>query len=954
MKRKTIIVTIIIMLTAGMIHSQYYFFGKNKVRQTRFEWKILETEHFKVYYYTTDNIRLIKKIAQSAEQTYDRLSKFLNVQVEKKVPILFYRNHIEFEQTNLYPGFLPPAAQAFAEPIGHRVVVQGDSSEEQLLGTLTHELGHIFEYAVWYQNVARSALAFRTPPMWVVEGFADFITEGWDAFNLLTVRDAVLNDQIPVLLENGQLFSSYGTNRAAYDFGHLAIDFIHHKFGDRGVRTLLYSSRRGGLLPGKKNIAKLFGLSTKMFNYEFKKYARDRFRPFFFKENPEDYSFMIGPDFPFVYSFSHQVSPTGEMLAVITGNLKVRDLDIVLISLKDGKTIKNITPGLSSGYDAINLKFDPSDGRSFAWDRPGEKIAFFVRRELGNYLLLVDILTGKVVRDIKIRRPQDPTSPTFHPDNKRLFFTGIEDTKSYVYSINLDTEETVRLTEGRLYIRAIDLSPDGEKMVFSAQKNGFYKIFLGTLDKPELAVRLTQGECNDITPVFSTDGKRIYYSSDELESYNIYAVDLDEKMLYRYSDVRTGIFFPTQIPGKDQIVVSAYHKNAFYLFKKQVEETLEQRRIEFSEFEYPETESGKAPEVDILSHEKYKPFSKLFLTSLPPVTLGYSTDGSFLASTQLHITDLLGDHNFLLSAASYYGYTNVHLYYLNMVNRLQYFGHLYYYKEPYYYSYNPIDAASGVLPAYFTLRTMFGGDLGLYYPFSRAYRAELGLSLYKQKENSDYFFYGADLPYGQFFDGYAAPVSLSLVGDDIRFAGYGPNRGHTFKLTFSKFFKLGDSFMNAYSITGDFRKYFRIDNNTLFAFRLKGYTSGGDNPLIFYTGGNNTIRASAWRRLVGNRGFHFTAEFRFPLISTARTVLGNVGPLRGVLFFDVGGMWFTEDPTYRFLEEGKFRLQDGISSYGIGLQAFLFGVPLHLEWIHKWDFSDNEYFGFNFWIGFDF
>ena len=144
--------------------------------------------------------------------------------------------------------------------------------------------------------------------------------------------------------------------------------------------------------------------------------------------------------------------------------------------------------------------------------------------------------------------------------------------------------------------------------------------------------------------------------------------------------------------------------------------------------------------------------------------------------------------------------------------------------------------------------------------------------------------------------------------------------------------------------------YFRINNTTLFAFRLKGFTSGSENPLLFWIGGNNTIRASAWRSVIGNHGFFFNAEFRFPLISSAKTVIGNIGPIRGVLFFDVGGAWYEGDDEYRFLEEGKFKLQNGISSYGVGFQVFLLGVPIHFEWVYKWDFSENEYYGFNFWI----
>ena len=311
------------------------------------------------------------------------------------------------------------------------------------------------------------------------------------------------------------------------------------------------------------------------------------------------------------------------------------------------------------------------------------------------------------------------------------------------------------------------------------------------------------------------------------------------------------------------------------------------------------------------------------------------------------------DHNFILYLASYYGYTSSHLYYLNQTHRLQYFAHLYYFREPYYFPTYDYALDQPYSQSYLTLRKIYGGDFSLWYPFSRSYRAEFGLSIYKQEENLDLVL-GYNLPYGQFFSGYATAAELSLVGETTGFTYYGPNRGHTFKLSVKKYFKLGEQFLDAYVADVDLRKYLRLNTHTLLAFRFRGFTSDGESPLLWWAGGNNSVRSVPWRSLVGNNGFYLNAEFRFPLISSARTIIGNVGPIRGVLFFDVGGAWFNNDPEYQFLEEGKFRLKHGISSYGFGIQALLLGIPMHFEWVYRWDFSEKEYYGFNFWIGLDF
>jgi outer membrane protein assembly factor BamA len=347
-----------------------------------------------------------------------------------------------------------------------------------------------------------------------------------------------------------------------------------------------------------------------------------------------------------------------------------------------------------------------------------------------------------------------------------------------------------------------------------------------------------------------------------------------------------------------------------------------------------------------LAPKKYKPFEKLLINNLPPVTVAVDTNGGFFGSSYLNMTDMLGDQNFVLYLSSFYGYRSYHLAYFNQQRRLQYYAHLFSENEGYYFPYTT--------DYYFTIRSRIGAEFGLIYPVTRSTRAELFLSLFHQTEDSDLFYYGYELPYGQFFNGMALPLEASLISETTRFANYGPNMGHTFKLSVGKYFKLFSNSMDAYTLEGDFRQYLRIDNQTLFAFRMSGFYSGGKNPLLFWNGGNNSLRAAEFRSLVGNKGFLFNAEFRFPLITAALTPIGVIGPIRGVFFFDLGGFWF-KNQKFDFFEEGqKFKLKDPLASFGYGIEFFFYGYPLHFEWVYKTNFKEKSFNGLNFWIGFDF
>ncbi len=1004
------LILIVFLSLAGitsLAYSQYsYYYGRSKVIKSNFKWKFVETPNFTIYHYT-DRMDIIKKIAVTAENAYDRISKFLNVDVTKRIPIIFYNTHVDFEQTNIFPGFLPLGVEAFAEPLNHRMVIHGDSSFEDMSRTLIHELGHIFEYEIIYKKSSKSVLNFSRPPLWVMEGFAEYVTNDWRSFNLLTVRDAALSDIFPELRRSGQLIMKNGTNRSPYDFGHMVFDFIEHKFGKRGVRNLLFTFR-GSMIGRKRNIFRNFGMTANEFNFELRKYVKNKFKDFVTKESPEDYSYKIGPVTPFVYSFSHQPSPSGELIAIATANMKSRKLDIILISAKTGRKVKNITPGFTSKYDGISVVYNPEGGSTLAWDTKGDNIAVFARKEYTHYLVLYDVLKSKIRKRIKLKGIQEPSSPAFNPDGNIVYFTGVSGSKSFIYSHNLKSGKTEKLTSGKLYIRSIAISKDGHQIAFSAQVGKYYQLFLGDLANPEKALPLTRGQFNNITPSFSSNSEKIYYSSDEFGSYNVYSLDLKNKLRYRYTDVKTGNFYPVELPGKkEEILISSFYKGTFTLYKKDLSLFISKKKDEFpfrgfepaakEKIELSQSVKEKYKKTDksqekfsfidgkvfanssfnkdleekinfnLTNRKKYKPFKNLFIPELPPVTAGFGSDGSIFGFSYLQLTDLMGDYNFSLYAASFYGYRSYSITYVNRKRRLQFFSQLYYMSQAYFTPGIYVDSLSTARldrRNYTTVRKRFGTTAGFYLPFSRDYRAEFSISLQHQNERIDDLFYGGAIPFGQFFDGYAFPVTFSLVGETTRFASYGPNMGHTFKISFSKYFDLGTDFLDSYAVNFDFRKYFRLGPNTVFALRLNGFRSGGDFPLLFWTGGNNTIRASEFRSLTGNNGFSFSSEIRFPLINIMATPIGLLGPVRGVFFFDVGGVWLdkpifesaevsTQKTSFDFFSD-NFVLKDAISSYGFGLELNMFGYPFHFEWVYRTNWKQKRFYGFKFWIGYDF
>ena len=86
------------LLVPALAHAQY--FGQNKVQYQHFDFKVLKTEHFDIYYYE-DERQMADQAGRMAERWYTRLSRSLDHELRGRQPLILYASHPHFEQTNV-------------------------------------------------------------------------------------------------------------------------------------------------------------------------------------------------------------------------------------------------------------------------------------------------------------------------------------------------------------------------------------------------------------------------------------------------------------------------------------------------------------------------------------------------------------------------------------------------------------------------------------------------------------------------------------------------------------------------------------------------------------------------------------------------------------------------------------------------------------------------------------
>jgi len=963
------------------------YYGKNRIRYNDFKWNIYKTDHFEIYYYPEIETQL-ERVTSYAESAYQQVSSDLKHDLAFKVPLVLYKTGSEFQQQNIEPGELPEGVLAFAEPYRDRMVLPIDEPSDALYRLITHELTHIFEF-----DIIPRSLLHRSLPLWVDEGLSDYMTGYWQPFDLMSVRDAAIADIVPSMSDfEGVAFVD---GRLPYNLGHAAFEFIESRWGKEGLRQFLFALRKAVIGGGESAYEEAFRLKPDEFDEQFDKYLKDRFKPFRDKERPADYGKDLAPKrnkTPYTVVVSIEPSPSGDLMAVAAGNRKDQELDIVLMSTKDGKVIRNLTSGFNKdhGYEYIATPggFRNNAVSWMSWAPAGDRLAYFARTEKNKTLVLQNVVTKKIEQRVELKSVDGPESPDMSPNGREVAFAALRGAVADIFIVNLDTKEVRNVTNDAFGDYAPTYSPDGKFLLCLKRVSGNDKLFRIDLDSGK-STQITFGTHDDGGAQF-IDSDTIVFPSTAVDPnqpidpevarngniYNIWTLNLKSGELKQYTDTLTGNVSPIVLrdakPAK--IAFVTYYKGEYGIHTLPRDEPLHTvASADFGtvgpiiDFQPPVTHTLVKSNI----HKKGT-FEKLFLEGRPPVNVGVTSGGDLFGGTQVTFSDVLGDKQFDLFASSVAQYRTMSFSYTNLSRRFQYALQAYSATQ-FYYGYDPgllYDQQYAFVSRdqAIATQTVRGATAFGIYPFNRYARVELSTGVYQYEQGyndeglqqvaNDYQIeqYGRTL----FSSGTFMPFGVAFVQETTVFREYGPLAGNTVRVGYEYAPSLG-KFLSRQTADVDARHYTRLATNGVLAFRARGFKSWGEFPGYMYFGGNSELRGYDYLEFLGNKAFFLNGELRFPIIEAALTPIGVIGGLRGVAFANIGAagyegvktqVWtrdpitvtpllgfqpnyetLTYDPVYGEPQTiGGLKLVDGRASYGVGLETFALGFPIHFDW----------------------
>ncbi len=559
------VAAILFLFTIG--NAQETYFGKNKVHYKKFDWKYIQTEHFDIYYYQ-NGYELAKFAAASLESAYVAVRKSLNYDVRKRVPIILFLSHNDFQQTNVTPELIEEGVGGFTESFKNRVVLPFMGNYEDFRHVLHHELTHAMIFDMLFANPFGSILsrqAFFRIPLWFAEGYAEYSSRfGMDPFADMVLRDATINNYLQPL--------EYVGGFLAYKQGQSALTYLAQKYGEEKISEIISKGKVN--LSMDRAMKAAIGQSMGQFNDEWVKAQKKIYWPELnLRREPREFAKQLTNHEKDGSNFNeHPVfSPTGNEIAIFTDRSDFTE--VYLISAADGKRIKKILKGERSG----DLESLHSYVSGLAWSPDGTKIALVTKSKGEDALTIFKVKGGK---DKRYKFGMDGLySPAYSPDGSKIVFVGMKAGQTNLYEVNLATGALSQVTNDDFGDYDPTYSPDGKSIVFASDrgvenghpynhygfKYGYYNLFKWEAETGTITP-LTKDGANNRSPVFSPDGKRLAFSANPSGVDNIYVMDMDSLKAYPVTNVLTGCFNPSWSKDGDRLAFACFYKGGFDIF----------------------------------------------------------------------------------------------------------------------------------------------------------------------------------------------------------------------------------------------------------------------------------------------------------------------------------------------------------------------------------------------------
>jgi hypothetical protein len=431
-------------------------FGRNRIQYRKFDWKVIKTSNFEIYFYQDGN-QIANLTAQYAETDFDRITEILGYTPYNRIKVFIYNSPQELAQSNI--GLSAPSGTNYKELslAKSRLELAFTGDQISFRKQLIREVSLLFVYDMLYGGSLKDALQsslLLSLPEWYMPGIASYIADGWSADLDDYMRDVALTRPV-------RKPSTLVGEEAMY-VGHSIWNYIAERYGKDNISNILNLTR---IIRNEQNsIASTLGVPYSRFLREWREYYSSMAKPIVDAYKPGEDNFQL-----------------------------------TVSSLKEPSQL-------------TSLKLSP-DQNHYAY-------ATAWRGKFEIAIVNTQTHKKHVIRKGGYKQDESPVKlatplVTWQRENLLVLTEEKGETHLYIYGIQ---DNKAKLKQ-RIVVRGVsqvidmDASDDGASVVFSADRRGQNDLYLFSISRGT-AQQLTNDLYDDLYPQFVGRTRQIVFSSN--------------------------------------------------------------------------------------------------------------------------------------------------------------------------------------------------------------------------------------------------------------------------------------------------------------------------------------------------------------------------------------------------------------------------------------------------------
>jgi len=496
------------------------YFGRNKVQYKTFDFQVLKTEHFDIYFYPSERAG-IDIAARMAERWNVRLERLLQHRLRGRQPLILYGSHVDFEQTNVIGGELSEGTGGVTESLRRRIVLPLGGPLADTDHVIGHELVHAFQFDITTTpDMGPGETGAHRLPLWFIEGMAEYLSIGpVDSNTAMWLRDATRREKLPLVKDLGD------AEYFPYRWGHAFWAYVGGRWGDDVIGRMLVVAAAQGI---DSALEQVLGVDSKQMSTDWHAAILKTYTPVLTASKPSEIGRIVieGEARGVDLNVGPAISPDGRWLAFVSSQ-SFLSVDVYIAEAATGRIVRRLTSTATNPHFS-SIQFIHSAG---AWDRSSRQIALATVTSGRAALAVFDAQSGQLTKEVVVPGVDEILNPTWAPDGSAIGFTGLVQGLTDLFVYDLNRGALRRLTNDPYADLQPAWSPDGRRIAFATDRFssdlttlaiGAYRLGLVDLASGAVESVATVTEGKQTNPQWSPDGTALYFISDRDGVANVY------------------------------------------------------------------------------------------------------------------------------------------------------------------------------------------------------------------------------------------------------------------------------------------------------------------------------------------------------------------------------------------------------------------------------------------------